>query len=323
MVGWKQDASSVSVYVLTFPGGKQYVGVSHNPTKRIREHEARARAESKQPSALTFALRKYGVETVGLEIVKVHRVYERAFQTERRLIKKLGTLAPGGYNMTAGGEGVVGLPLEIRQAAGRKYSEKYRNSPDVRARARRGRKVGGPKISAKLEEWWASEASADLRRSRSSPEFRKKISEACRNPSQVIRKKLASAAKALWQDPEYRAKVNAARDQRQAELSEDPEWRAKRKAARSASMKAKWQDPEYIARRKASLDCPEVRRKMSEGSKRSSRPTGAVEAERRRKCSEATKKQWNDPVARQKKLDGLKRSRESKKRGKQPSTILR
>lgn len=88
--------------------GKLYVGITSRPFwERVRKHLTRAR----KGSGLAFhkALRKYGPQNFVWEIQGHGLSWEEACQNERALIAELGTSGPKGYNVTAGGDGTLGM----------------------------------------------------------------------------------------------------------------------------------------------------------------------------------------------------------------------
>ena len=87
------------LYVLRFPNGKAYVGMTTTTGKvRLSRHIASAKAGSRL--AVHAAIRKHGAPILfGLlrDSVEVIARYEQ------ELIEELGTLAPSGYNLDRGG----------------------------------------------------------------------------------------------------------------------------------------------------------------------------------------------------------------------------
>ncbi|HEY6019873.1 MAG TPA: GIY-YIG nuclease family protein [Candidatus Paceibacterota bacterium] len=237
------NGSAIYAYQLIFPNGKCYVGISRDPVKRLLGHIKTSLKGSKH--ALPSALRKYGEPR--LKILAKTDSYVEAFALERNYIAQLKTKCPHGYNMTDGGDGVVGLPLEVRQAIGRKLSALY-NDPKFRKKMRAIVKASGPKVSAANKAFYATEAGKEVMRRRSVSEWRKNIAEVNRKEkAPATKRKMKRAMKRNWQNPEYRAKVNAAREAKQAWLRmNDPEWVAQIRAKRSVAMKAKWSDPKFI-----------------------------------------------------------------------------
>lgn len=85
--------------------GKKYVGkTTRTLEERFREHLE----ESYYPFGK--ALRKYGLENFQTTQIMIDD--ESLNDKERELIKELNTIAPNGYNLTAGGDGVTGHSQE-------------------------------------------------------------------------------------------------------------------------------------------------------------------------------------------------------------------
>lgn len=87
--------------------GKRYVGhTTSSLRKRARKHELEAGKGSK--TALHCAIRKYGIGVFVFEQVGSSWSRDLLKFAERALIEQEGTLAPGGYNITKGGDGFSG-----------------------------------------------------------------------------------------------------------------------------------------------------------------------------------------------------------------------
>lgn len=101
------------LYKLSFPNGKAYIGITtKTPNERFRNHMKTLRHAKANGPSLYRAWRKYGAPTLtALAIVEDSDLYE----TEKRAIQFFGTLAPGGYNLTAGGEASPSLHPEVRK----------------------------------------------------------------------------------------------------------------------------------------------------------------------------------------------------------------
>ena len=111
------------VYRLTSQtSGKSYIGKSKDLKPRLGRH--RSYAANGSTYALHAAIRKYGYDDFVLTIVVTCETETEAFEAERSAIQAEGTRAPGGYNMTDGGEGMSGYyPSE---ATRQKRSESLR-----------------------------------------------------------------------------------------------------------------------------------------------------------------------------------------------------
>jgi predicted GIY-YIG superfamily endonuclease len=151
------------VYVITGQCGGRYVGVTGNLLKRIREH-------LKADSRVGRAMRKRGWRPR----VVFHGSREDCLRREIELISELGTISPGGFNLTSGGDGVVGEVPEVTEA--RSISMKVvMKDPERLALAR--------ECGVKL--WFTK---------------RKKIEEGMALASKIMSEKAAAS----WRDPEVR-----------------------------------------------------------------------------------------------------------------------
>jgi group I intron endonuclease len=97
--------SVLAVYIVTnIANGKQYVGITTNLKRRWHQHLS---ANGSAP-ALHAAIKKYGPEGFALSHICDAFDFDAACDIERNLIQQHNTKAPNGYNLTDGGEGVVG-----------------------------------------------------------------------------------------------------------------------------------------------------------------------------------------------------------------------
>jgi len=100
--------SVLAVYIVTnIANGKQYVGITTNLTRRWHQHLS---ANGSAP-ALHAAIKKYGHEGFVLSHICDAFDFDAACDIERNLIQQHNTKAPNGYNLTDGGEGVVGRAM--------------------------------------------------------------------------------------------------------------------------------------------------------------------------------------------------------------------
>jgi group I intron endonuclease len=98
------------LYQLTAPNGKSYLGITVNaPEKRWGGHAASAKKDSLL--AIHCAIRKYGWDNFKKEVlVEGSTAYIK--ELEVKAILAFNTLAPFGYNLTKGGDGVVGYQIQ-------------------------------------------------------------------------------------------------------------------------------------------------------------------------------------------------------------------
>jgi len=240
------EKSAIFIYCLTFPSGKSYVGITIHPDLRFRQHQTRAEAGAMY--AVNHAWRKYGDPEMKLLAEAPH--YEAAFSLEKKYIRELKTKSPHGYNLTDGGEGIVGRTEESLKKQGRKTSLKYKTDPEFREKMHAKSIKAGPKVSAANKKFYATKRGREVMRNRSKSDWRKNITISNQNQiTSETRGKLKMAIEHRWQDPEYREKVNKAREAKQAELrANNPDWVKKKAVKMSGAMKEKWQDPEYLAK---------------------------------------------------------------------------
>jgi group I intron endonuclease len=138
--------------------GKQYVGqTTLTPAKRWWWHLKYARDGSR--SALHCAIRKYGKGAFVVGQIDSANSKEELSEKEIFHIAALKTIAPAGYNLTAGGEGMSGW------------------SPTEETRRKRSESLRGHLVS----EETCHKISATLRGHAVSVETRQKIAEKIRN----------------------------------------------------------------------------------------------------------------------------------------------
>ena len=132
--------------------GKKYIGVtSKTSDERFQNHLDNARWN--RPGALSSAIRKYGKDDFYVQLLLVVSSMDEAFFYERKIIEAYGTLSPGGYNLTPGGDGVP-MTEEIRRA----ISETKKSRPPTEALLAAYSKRKGRKLSPDHIEKVASKA---------------------------------------------------------------------------------------------------------------------------------------------------------------------
>lgn len=86
--------------------GRRYVGITTQSLRRRWAHHLRQAARgSKSCRMLGASIRRHGAEAFTVEEIASARTREDLRDLERALIVQWGTLAPAGYNLTAGGDG--------------------------------------------------------------------------------------------------------------------------------------------------------------------------------------------------------------------------
>lgn len=138
-----------AVYIITNKAnGKQYVGITKNLKRRWHDHKV---ANGSAP-ALHAAIKKYGIEGFVFSHLCDAFDFESACDIEQMLIQQHNTKSPYGYNLTDGGEGVVGRSMskeekEVRRAISLAFTKSL--SPEERS-AKFG--VKGRKLTSEQKE---------------------------------------------------------------------------------------------------------------------------------------------------------------------------
>jgi len=98
----------MQLYKLDFPGGKSYIGITSACAEDRFEKHVRQAETAKSQYAVHRAIRKYGKSNVSVNTMVIAGDWEYLCDLEMKAIEKYNTKQPHGYNMTAGGEGVIG-----------------------------------------------------------------------------------------------------------------------------------------------------------------------------------------------------------------------
>jgi group I intron endonuclease len=120
-----------TIYLITNKdNGKKYVGLTLKTiAKRWKEHCWWAFNKPKKDNrVLSCALRKYGAELFLIEKIDSAATLNEANQKEKEWIAKLKTFGEG-YNMTEGGDGIVGLRGERHGMWGKGHLVSGENNP--------------------------------------------------------------------------------------------------------------------------------------------------------------------------------------------------
>jgi hypothetical protein len=251
------------LYQLTSPSGKRYIGISSKTAAdRFLKHTEHALGK-RQNGVLYSALRKYKPENFDIKTLVIANDWQYLCDLEVKVIEAFGTKHPFGYNMTNGGEGVVG-------PKGPGFSEKV----SIAQKKRYERPEERERLRKAAEKAHATNAArhAAKRVNGKAPWQIRKFEAASRPGSPEQKAKSSASIKAAMAIPEIAAKVKACALVRAA----DPNWRAKV----SASKRGK--------------------------------KIGPCSDERKAKISAARRKEWQDPIIRQRRLMSFSKARAAK-----------
>tara|TARA_B110001450_G_scaffold166499_1_gene155198 strand:- start:193 stop:1008 length:816 start_codon:yes stop_codon:yes gene_type:complete len=120
------------IYELRFPNGKGYVGQTRSWDRRMRAHKCGSGRDDGH--LIKRAIRKHGWENVHVSVIETIAV-DRLNRAEVQWIARKGTLKPGGYNTTPGGDAQPMDDPEVRARQKRRIGRAMRK-PDVRAKKR-------------------------------------------------------------------------------------------------------------------------------------------------------------------------------------------
>ena len=110
-----------TIYKITSPSGKAYVGQTVDFTERIKGHKK----SSSNCVAIKRAIDKYGWENMKVEVL-LTCTEEEADEVEREMIRVHDTFGKNGYNMTSGGETNKRLSEETKARIGASMVEYYK-----------------------------------------------------------------------------------------------------------------------------------------------------------------------------------------------------
>lgn len=113
------------LYSIKSPSGKRYIGISSKTAER-RWHVHQMRVKEGRDQALQRAIRKYGADKFLLETLVKADDWGFLCDLERKAIKAYGSKFPTGYNLTDGGEGVIGKTVSEETRKKMSESQKRR-----------------------------------------------------------------------------------------------------------------------------------------------------------------------------------------------------
>ena len=165
-----------SIYKISFPNGKHYIGLTTSLEQRTKQHKQSAKSGSSK--YLYNSIRKYNMVD-NLELIEIDTAdtKDELCEKEIQYIQEYNSyyMNGNGYNMTYGGEGVNGYVYteEDRQQISEAQKTRYKNNPDA-----------GKEQSERLRRHYENNPEARQRASEAQiarfekPEARRKISEA-------------------------------------------------------------------------------------------------------------------------------------------------
>lgn len=197
-----------SVYKLTAPSGKCYIGM----TKQSVERRWNSGHAYKHNEHLQNAIAKYGWDNFSKEVLFTSTSKTEAEKVERFLIAKYNsTDRQNGYNILPGGNVSDGHSEETK----RKISESVKKLQTDEVRARKSRDGKGRKMSdeTRRKVRQANIGNQNAKGCTRSPETRAKMSAAqkLRYRSPEARAKLSASQKGRYFSQETRAKMSAAK----------------------------------------------------------------------------------------------------------------
>ena len=217
--------------------GRTYIGITTGSVEqRWKAHCYNARY-SYDCYALHRAIKKHGADAFIVEHIASAKSLEDLRALEVALIAQHGSVAPAGFNLTSGGDGVLRpsaetLARRAEKLRGRPMSERQRAILSEIARNRPkevNERIAATLRGRKMSEETRQKLSALRKGKPRSAEARAAISAGRmgikRAPySAEHRAKLADSNRARWADPEFRAWMMERRRARAAErLSKDAE----------------------------------------------------------------------------------------------------
>lgn len=196
------------VYEHVSPSGKRYIGItSQNPERRWRADGSGYR----QNPHFMNAIKKYGWKNFTHNILYSGLTKDEACKLEKLLIKELKTSkCRSGYNRSLGGE-YGKLTPEARKQISESVKELWTDDAYRKhmSEAHKGQRRTGWKQSEEARQ----KMSEIVRKRMSDPAYRAKLSKSAqkRCSSEEQRELYGKRAKAMWKDPELRARLTDAK----------------------------------------------------------------------------------------------------------------
>lgn len=227
------------LYKLTGPTGKAYIGItSKTLAQRWLQHRRNAskgRGDDDDCPGLYSALRKYGHEQFSVETLAVAASWGGLCAMEREAIDRLKTYAPGGYNLTRGGDGALGN-VPTPKARERMAAAQLRASAETKQK----RLIALPKaVMVRAANWHAK---TDAQRAAWCEQHGVVLRQAWSDP--LVRKAQSERQTKAWADEARRARQSISLTGRKMPPKSE-EW----KAAMAERRRLEWADPVMRAKR--------------------------------------------------------------------------
>lgn len=165
-----------SLYAVTAPDGRKYIGLAARPHDRWSNHRERSLNPTAKSQYLHQAMHKHGRDNFSFEVLFTETgndARKKAEEAEQLLIELVGTIAPNGFNVSTGG---------TSGSAGHKRSKELKAIN-----------------TAAFKKMWAENYEGQ----------RLAVKAGSNKPESIERKRVA--AKALWQNPSFVEKMMKAR----------------------------------------------------------------------------------------------------------------
>jgi hypothetical protein len=231
---------------------------------RYIEHVRDAMQCKHKNIAIHKAIRKYGAENFMLEVLAESNSKDELCELEQIKIAELGTLAPRGYNLTVGGEGVHGLSedaAKYRKAQQRKALD----TPEHRKKLSDAALKRSDQISSALKDRWNDPvwraATTEKIRLACAPRRKEKAPTKQKKTREQLNFEHSERMKKMHADHPERFKNSGSKGPQSEEL----------KQKKREKMKEVWKDPEYRelvkAKRKIAMQSEEYRLHQSKTTK--------------------------------------------------------
>ena len=186
------------IYILTSPNGKSYIGQTTRPIeKRLEEHQK----ESSECVAICNAIQYHGWENIEKDWYECPDK-DLNFD-EELLVREMGTLSPGGYNLREGGGANGKLSEDTKQKMRKPKSEDTK---------KKMKKPKSEDTKQKMKKPKSEDAKQKMRKPKSE-EHRQKLSEATlgKPKSEEHRQKISTAQLGKTHSDETKQKMSESR----------------------------------------------------------------------------------------------------------------